>query len=109
MAGIKNIEKAKVLNLKDLISYKQNQVISLTICNTDDLRIVLFSFDKNEEITDEQTPNVEFFTLIEGKMKAKIDNQEFIMNADDSIIIDREKTHSFVAIEQSKILQTSLK
>ena len=109
MPGFRNIEKAKVLNMKDLISYKINRVISLAICDTNDIRTVLFAFDKSEEITDEQTSNVEHFMLFEGEMRANIEGKEFIMKEGDSIIVDREKTHSFVALTQAKLLQTSLK
>jgi hypothetical protein len=43
---MKNIEFAKVLDLKDLISYQEGQVISRTIAQIPTASITLFSLDK---------------------------------------------------------------
>lgn len=52
---MKNIEFSKVLNLKDLISYQQGQVISRTIAQVPTVSITLFSLDKGEGISTHTT------------------------------------------------------
>lgn len=109
MAGFKNIEKGSIFRLPELIDYKKNRVISLTLCDSSDIRIVLFSFDKDEAITEEQTPNTEQFTLIEGRMEVVIDGKKFMLNENETIIVKPEEEHSLLALTPSKMLQTSIK
>lgn len=109
LAGFKNIEKGKVFSLLDLIDYKTHRVISLTLCDSETLRIVLFSFDKDEAITEEQTQNAEQFTLLEGKMEFVIEGKKFMLEENDSIIINPDQEHSLLALTPCKMLQTSLK
>ena len=80
MAGFKNVEKGNIFRLPELIDYKKNRVISLALCDSPDIRIVLFSFDKDEAITEEKTPSTEQFTLLEGKMEVVVEGKKFILN-----------------------------
>lgn len=109
MAGFKNVDKASIFHLPNQIDYKKNRVISLTICDSEDIRIVLFSFDTEEAITEEQTPNTEHFTLLEGQMEVVIRGNKFVLNQNDSIIIEPEEEHSLLALTPCKLLQTSIK
>ena len=47
----KNIEKQKVLQLKDLVEYQDGRVVSRTLVQNDYVSMTLFSFDKDEEIS----------------------------------------------------------
>lgn len=107
--SFKNIEKAEIFRLEDLIEYKKNRIISLTLCNNDDLKIVLFSLDQQEEITEEQTPNIEQFTLIEGELKIVINSKTAFLKPGESIIVNPLDEHSLLALKPSKMLQTSIK
>ena len=46
MTGIKNINKAEVMALKDQVEYHDGQVVSKTLAQNDALSVTLFSFDK---------------------------------------------------------------
>ena len=48
---MKNIEKSKVLTLKDEISYADGQVVSKTLVQNDAVSETLFAFEKGEEIS----------------------------------------------------------
>ena len=51
MAGIKNMDMAKVLVLKDEVAYQPGQVVSKTLAQNEHLSVTLFAFDKGEEIS----------------------------------------------------------
>lgn len=51
MAGIKNMDMAKVLVLKDEVAYQPGQVVSKTLAQNENLSVTLFAFDKGEEIS----------------------------------------------------------
>lgn len=109
MAGFKNIEKGTIITLTDQINYKKHQIISLTLCDTERIRMVLFSFDKEEAITEEETQNMEQFTLLEGDMEVVVEGKTFLLQPGESIIIYPQEEHSLLAKEPCKMLQTSLK
>ena len=51
MTGIKNMNKAEVLCLKEQVEYQPGQVVSKTLAQNSALSVTLFSFDKGEEIS----------------------------------------------------------
>ncbi len=109
MAGFKNIKKGSIFELPSLIDYRQNRVISLAICDSPSIRIVLFSFDKDEAVTEEQTPNTEQFTLLEGEMEVVVEGKKSLLHAGDTIVVAPEDEHSLLALTPCKMLQTSIK
>ena len=46
MTGIKNMEQAAVLTLKEQVAYQPGQVVSKTLAQNDALSVTLFAFDK---------------------------------------------------------------
>lgn len=50
MTGIKNMEQAAVLTLKEQVAYQPGQVVSKTLAQNDALSVTLFSFDEGESI-----------------------------------------------------------
>ena len=50
MSIMKNINKAKVMVLKDQVSYQEGQIVSKTLVQNESVSITLFAFDKGEEI-----------------------------------------------------------
>ena len=47
----KNIDKQAKLCLKDLVDYRDGQIVSRTLVQNNFVSMTLFSFDKNEEIS----------------------------------------------------------
>lgn len=109
MTGFRHMEKGKVFSMKEMIGYKKHRIISSMLCDTESMRMVLFSFDEQEAITKEQTPNTEQFTLLEGKMEVVVGDSTFMLGVNDTIIVHPEEEHSLLALEPCKMLQTSLK
>ena len=46
MSIMKNINKAKVMVLKDQVSYQEGQIVSKTLVQNESVSITLFAFDK---------------------------------------------------------------
>lgn len=47
---MKNINKSKVLSLKEEVSYQEGQIVSKTLVQNNAISVTLFSFAKGEEI-----------------------------------------------------------
>ena len=46
MSIMKNINKAKVMVLKDQVSYQEGQIVSKTLVQNESVSITFFAFDK---------------------------------------------------------------
>ena len=66
MNGIKNMETATVLTLKDQVSYQPGQVVSKTLAQNNALSVTLFAFDKGEEISTHESGGDAFVTCLDG-------------------------------------------
>ena len=105
MDGImKNIEKSKVLELKEQIAYHPGQVVSKTLVQNDALSITLFSFDKGEEISTHKSGGDAFVTCLDGEGKITVDGVEYVLRTGQSIVMPAGHPHAVYGNEQFKML-----
>ena len=62
----KNIDKQAKLCLKDLVDYRDGQIVSRTLVQNNLVSMTLFSFDKNEEISTHAAGGDAMVTVLEG-------------------------------------------
>ena len=104
MSGMKNINKAEVLLLKDQVTYQKGQVVSRTLAQNEHLSVTLFSFDKGEEISTHESGGDAFVTCLDGVGKITIDGQEYELREGDSIVMPARHPHAVYGQEQFKML-----
>ena len=99
MNGIKNMETATVLTLKDQVAYQPGQVVSKTLAQNNALSVTLFAFDKGEEISTH-----EFVTCLDGMGRITIDGVDFTLHEGESIVMPARHPHAVYGQEQFKML-----
>ena len=104
MTGIKNINKAEVMALKDQVEYQDGQVVSKTLAQNEHVSVTLFSFDKGEEISTHESGGDAFVTCLDGIGKVTIDGEEYILKEGDSIVMPAKHPHAVYGQEQFKML-----
>lgn len=104
MTGIKNINKAEVMALKEQVEYQDGQVVSKTLAQNEHLSVTLFSFDKGEEISTHESGGDAFVTCLDGVGKVTIDGEEYILKEGDSIVMPAKHPHAVYGQEQFKML-----
>ena len=104
MTGIKNINKAEVMALKEQVEYQDGQVVSKTLAQNEHVSVTLFSFDKGEEISTHESGGDAFVTCLDGVGKVTIDGEEYILNEGDSIVMPAKHPHAVYGQEQFKML-----
>ena len=104
MSGMKNINKAEVLLLKDQVTYQKGQVVSRTLAQNEHLSVTLFSFDKGEEISTHESGGDAFVTCLDGVGKITIDGQEYELREGESIVMPARHPHAVYGKEQFKML-----
>lgn len=106
---IKNIEFSKVINLKDLITYQEGQVISRTISQTPTVSISLFSLDKGEGISSHITPGDAMVQVLDGEVEITIGNDIFTVKEGETIIMPSNVPHGLEARVRFQMLLTVIK
>ena len=94
MTGIKNMEQAAVLTLKEQVAYQPGQVVSKTLAQNDALSVTLFAFDKGEEISTHES----------GVGHITIDGVRYELHEGESIVMPARHPHAVFGQEQFKML-----
>lgn len=100
----KNIEKTKVLILKDQVEYQKGQVVSKTLVQNELVSMTIFSFDKGEEITSHAAGGDAMVTVLEGKGRLTIGGEVFILNEGETVIMPKGIPHAVYGEEKFKML-----
>lgn len=104
MTGMKNINKAEVMVLKEQVAYQDGQVVSKTLAQNERVSVTLFSFDKGEEISTHESGGDAFVTCLDGVGKVTIDGVEYILNEGESIVMPAKHPHAVFGQEKFKML-----
>lgn len=104
MTGMKNINKAEVMVLKEQVAYQDGQVVSKTLAQNEHVSVTLFSFDKGEEISTHESGGDAFVACLDGVGKVTIDGVEYILNEGESIVMPAKHPHAVFGQEKFKML-----
>ena len=104
MTGIKNMEQAAVLTLKEQVAYQSGQVVSKTLAQNDALSVTLFAFDKGEEISTHESGGDAFVTCLDGVGRITIDGVRYELHEGESIVMPARHPHAVFGQEQFKML-----
>ena len=99
---MKNINKAKVMVLKDQVSYQEGQIVSKTLVQNESVSITLFAFDKGEEISTHESGGDAFVTCLDGTGEITIDGVK--LHEGESIVMPAKHPHAVYGKEQYKML-----
>ena len=106
---IKNIEFSKVIDLKNLISYQEGQVISRTIAQIPSANITLFSLDAGEGISTHVTSGDAMVQILDGAAEITIGDDVYTVKSGETIIMPSDVPHGLEARERFKMLLTVIK
>ena len=101
---MKNINKAKVMVLKDQVSYQEGQIVSKTLVQNESVSITLFAFDKGEEISTHESGGDAFVTCLDGTGEITIDGVNTKLHEGESIVMPAKHPHAVYGKEQYKML-----
>ena len=105
MEGImKNISKAEVLVLKDLVTYQDGQVVSKTLVQNKAVSVTSFSFAKGEEISTLQSDGDAFVICLDGVGAITIDDEVYELQEGQSIVMPAKHPHGVYGKENFKML-----
>jgi len=102
-------KKAEVFSFADSVEYSDNAIVSKTIIKKEAGNVSLFSFDKNESLSEHSAPFDALVQVIYGKAEILLGGKPFIVEAGKSIIMPANIPHALRAIERFKMILTMIK
>ncbi|RCW17064.1 cupin [Streptococcus gallolyticus] len=104
MAYIEKIEHSTVLDLKAIVPIEEEQMLSKTLVQRDDLGLTIFSLDKGQEIGRHSSPGDAMVTVLSGVAKITIATDDYFVKAGESIVMPAEIPHALYAEEAFQML-----
>lgn len=103
---IKNIDFSTALNLAELVTYQQGQVVSKTLAQNPAVSLTLFAFDQGEEISSHESNGDAMVTALDGEGEITIGSEKHILKAGQTIIMPAKVPHAVYASQQFKMFLT---
>jgi len=102
-------EKAKVFSFNDSVEYASGGILSKTVLKKETGNISLFSFAKDEALSEHTAPFDAMIQVVDGKGEIVIGGKPFILETGQSIIMPANITHAVNAVERFKMVLTMIK
>ena len=99
----KNVEKQTKIELKDLVSYQEGQVVSKTLVQNDYVSMTIFSFDKGEEISTHAAGGDAMVNVLEGKGRFTVADEVFYLEKGETLIMPKDIPHAVYGEEKFKM------
>ena len=103
------IEPAFVMNFIEMVEYSSNGVVSKKILQKSTGNVTLFSFDKDQQLSEHTAPFDAMVQILEGESDISIDRKAYRLKAGDSIIMPANIPHAVYALSKFKMLLTMIK
>ena len=104
--SMKNIEKAKVLQLAELVDYQDGQIISRTLAQNGAVSVTLFAFERGEEISTHAAGGDAMVTVLDGTGRFTIGGAVHLVHAGETIVMPKNVPHAVYGEERFKMLLT---
>lgn len=105
----KEFDKAKVFQFDKSVEYAGSSVVSKNVLKNEAGNVSLFSFDKDEGLSEHTAPFDALVQVIDGKAEITIDGKPYELGVNDSIIMPANIPHALRAVEKFKMILTMIK
>ena len=96
--------KGKVLRLKDLVTYQDGSIASRMIINSKAGSITLFSFDRDEGISEHTVPFDALAIILDGECEIRLSGVVHLLKEGETIIMPAHAPHALTAITPFKMM-----
>lgn len=100
---------AEILNLDELLDYQEGSVVSRTIIDKNVGSVTLFSFDKDQGLSEHTAPFDALVYVFDGKAEIIISKKSNILTKGQMIIMPANDPHALKALEKFKMMLVMIK
>ncbi|MCA0333214.1 MAG: cupin domain-containing protein [Ignavibacteriae bacterium] len=102
-------EKENIFNMENSIEYTAGGVISKQVTKNQGGNLTLFSFDKEQGLSEHKTPFDAIVLILDGEAEITIGGNLHNLKKGDCIIMPANIPHALKAVERFKMLLTMIK
>lgn len=95
--------------MENSIEYSSGGVISKQVMRKKSGNVTLFSFDKDQGLTEHTSPFDAMVHILDGVAEIKIDGEPHVLKTGDCIIMPANHPHALHAVEPFKMVLTMIK
>lgn len=103
------MKKVEVSNLDEMLDYQEGSVVSRALIDKNEGTVTLFSFDKDEGLSEHSAPFDALVYVFDGKAKITISKIEYIVEKDQILIMPANEPHALKALEKFKMMLIMIK
>ncbi len=98
-----------VMDLKSMLDYQEESIVSRVILKEKKGNITLFAFDKGQELSEHTAPFDAVVQVLDGKVQVSIDGKPYNLSAGQMIIMPANIPHALYAEEKFQMILTMIK
>lgn len=102
-------DMVEIYTLNDMLDYQEGSVVSRTLIDKNEGTVTLFSFDRDQGLSEHTTPFDALVNVIDGKVKITISKKDYILNKGQMIIMPANEPHALKALERFKMMLIMIK
>lgn len=102
-------DMVEIYNLNDMLDYQEGSVVSRTLIDKNEGTVTLFSFDKDQGLSEHTAPFDALVNVFDGKVKITISKKDYILNKGQMIIMPANEPHALKALERFKMMLIMIK
>jgi len=99
----------QVLDLKKIIKYHKESVVSKEIIKSASGNVSLFAFDRGEGLSEHTSPYNALVYILEGEAEIRISGKRHYLKEGEMIIMPKDKPHALKATENFKMMLVMIK
>jgi quercetin dioxygenase-like cupin family protein len=106
---INDPKSPEVRDLKDLLHYQEESVVSRVLLKNEGGTVTLFAFDQGEGLSEHTTPFDALVILIDGEAEIDISKQTYRLKEGETITMPANQPHALRAMSPFKMLLVMIK
>jgi len=100
---------AQIMTLESLLDYQEGSVVSRTLIDKNIGTVTLFSFDKDQGLSEHTAPFDALVYVFDGKADIIISEKSHILEKGQMIIMPANDPHALKALERFKMMLIMIK
>ena len=96
-------------NLKELVEYQDDSVVSKTLIDKETGTVTLFAFDKEQGLSEHTAPYDALVYIIDGAAEVTISGKINKLTAGEMIVMPANEPHTLKATEKFKMMLVMIK
>lgn len=109
MAILRNLPTDEPKKFANLLTPKQNQIVSMNIFANEDLQLSIFTFANKETVSEEEYIGDTMYFILEGETYITIGDKPYTLKAGDVFKVPAHTFHGIGGKDEFKMLQLTVK